>query len=162
MNEVKGGAPARGQVAEPVTLTEAEAIVDGALRHGAENGLGPLTVAVLDHAGRLVALKRQDNSSLLRPEIAQAKAHGALAMGMGSRGLAGRAQSHPAFVASITALADGRLVPVPGGVLCLDGERVVGAVGVSGALPDQDEACALAGISATALQGEVGSREGKA
>lgn len=142
-----------------VGLSEAESILDGAFEHAAATGLGPLTVAVLDGGGRLVALKRQDRSSLLRPDIAQAKAFGALAMGMGSRGLAGRAQSHPAFVASVTALAGGMLVPVPGGVLCYDADEIVGAVGVSGASPDEDEACALAGIGRTELVGETGSRE---
>ena len=141
-----------------ISLAEAELILDGAFAHAVAEGLGPLTVAVLDAAGRLIALKRQDRSSLLRPDIAQAKAFGALAMGMGSRGLAGRAQSHPAFVASITALAGGMLVPVPGGVLCYDGDEVVGAVGVSGALPDEDEACAIAGIGGTLLVAETGSR----
>ena len=144
---------------ETVSLGEAELILEGAFAHAKAAGLGPLTIAVLDIAGRLIALKRQDRSSLLRPDIAQAKAFGALAMGMGSRGLAGRAQSHPAFVASVTALAGGMLVPVPGGVLCYDGDEIVGAVGVSGALPDQDEACAMAGIGRTQLFGETGSRE---
>lgn len=151
-------AEGRATTAASVTLGEADAIIAGALDRAAEMKLGPLTVAVLDPAGKLVAMKRQDQSSLLRPDIAQAKAYGALAMGMGSRGLAGRAQDHPAFVASITALAGGMLVPVPGGVLCYDGASVVGAVGVSGALPDQDEECALAGIARTLLEGETGSR----
>lgn len=154
-SESEGG---RATAPASITLDEAEAIIAGALDRAAELGLGPITVAVLDAAGKMVALKRQDNSSLLRPEIAQGKAYGALAMGMGSRGLAGRAQSFPAFVASITALAGGMIVPVPGGVLCYDGPTVVGAVGVSGALPDQDEECALVGIARTLLQGEVGSR----
>ena len=144
---------------EVINLAEAELILDGAFAHAASQGLTPLTVAVLDAAGRLVALKRQDNSSLLRPEIAQAKAFGALAMGMGSRGLAGRAQSHPAFIASVTALCGGMLVPVPGGVVCYDGDRLVGAVGVSGALPDQDEACAIAGIEQAGLVPEPAARE---
>lgn len=160
MDENKKSECAEGRATTPASMTlgEAEAIIAGALERAAEMDLGPLTVAVLDPAGKLVALKRQDRSSLLRPDIAQAKAYGALAMGMGSRGLAVRAQGHPAFVASITALAGGMLVPVPGGVLCYDGLSVVGAVGVSGALPDEDEECALAGIGRTRLEGETGSR----
>ena len=51
------------------------------------------------------------------------------------------------------------LVPVPGGVLCYDGDRLVGAVGVSGALPDQDEACAIAGIEQAGLVPEPAARE---
>jgi uncharacterized protein GlcG (DUF336 family) len=139
-------------------LAEAETIAAAALAHGRKLGLSPLTVAILDNAGRTTLLKREDESSLLRPEIAHAKAFGALAMGMGSRGLAERAQTHPAFVASITALAGGALVPVPGGVLVYDeAGRLLGAVGISGALPDQDEACAVAGVAATGLVAEPGS-----
>ena len=150
-------ASARPMVPVGITLEEAETIIAGALERAAVMKLGPLTVAVLDPAGKLVALKRQDRSSLLRPDIAQAKAYGALAMGMGSRGIADRAQGHPAFVASITALAHGMLVPVPGGVLCFHDSSLIGAVGISGALPDQDEECALAGIARARLEGETGS-----
>lgn len=141
-----------------ITLAQAERIVDAGLAHARELGLPPMTVAVLDSAGRLVALKSQDNSSLLRPEIAHAKAYGSLAMGMGSRGLEKRAETHPSFVQSITALAGGQLVPVPGGVLIYEDDTLLGAIGVSGALPDQDEACGLAGIAAAGLVGETDNR----
>ena len=141
-----------------IRLNEAQGIIDAALEQGRSFTLPPLTVGVLDNAGRLVALKREDGSSLLRPEIAQAKAFGALAMGTGSRALAERAVTHPAFVHSITALAGGALIPVPGGVLIFDrGGTLLGAVGVSGAMPDQDEACAIAGIKALDLVAEPGA-----
>ena len=141
-----------------ITLAGASQIVDVALRHGRELALPPLTAAVLDSAGRLVALKREDGSSLLRPDIAQAKAFGALAMGTGSRALSERAQSHPAFINAVTILAGGNLVPVPGGVLILDAQRnLLGAAGVSGALPDQDEACVIAGIATCGFIAETGS-----
>jgi uncharacterized protein GlcG (DUF336 family) len=141
-----------------VALAAADSIIDAALEHGQTLGLGPLTVAVLDSAGELVALKRQNNSSLMRPKIAQAKAAGALGMGMGSRGLAERAQAFPAFINAVTALAGGYLIPVPGGVLIHDGSgMVLGAVGISGALPDQDEACAVHGISSVGLVAVTGA-----
>ena len=62
-----------------IDLAQATSIVDNALAHGRTMGLPPLTVAVLDAHGCLVAFKREDGSSLLRPEIAQAKAYGTLA-----------------------------------------------------------------------------------
>jgi len=78
-------------------------------------------------------------------------------MGMGSRSLAARAASHPEFVNSLVALAEGNVVPVAGGVLVRDADgSVVGAVGVSGHLPDHDEACALRGIAALDLQADPG------
>lgn len=150
-------APAPSQ-SSCISLAQAERIIDHALARGRALGLPPLTVAVLDIAGRLVALKREDHSSLLRPEIAQAKAFGGLAMGMGSRGLAKRAETHPSFIHSLTMLAGGQLAPAPGGVLILDvGQALLGAVGVSGALPDQDEDCALAGIAAVGLVAQTGA-----
>jgi uncharacterized protein GlcG (DUF336 family) len=74
-----------------IDLIRATLIVDKALAHGRSLKLPPLTVAVLDAGGCLVSFKREDGSSLLRPEIAQAKAWGALGMGVGSRALAQRA-----------------------------------------------------------------------
>ena len=157
MDRVKDGSKGAHARGGSVTLAQASAIIDQALVHGRSLSLPPLTVAVLDLGGRLVAMKREDGSSLLRPEIAHAKAFGALAMGMGSRALGERAATHPAFIASVTALAGGNLVPVPGGVLlrAADGE-LLGAVGISGALPDQDEQCAVAGIEAAGLHAQIG------
>src|SRR5260370_40533899 len=63
-----------------LTLEQASIIVDKALEKGRELGLKPLTVAVLDAGGHPTALKREDGSSLLRPEIAGGKAWGALGM----------------------------------------------------------------------------------
>ena len=48
------------------------------------------------------------------------------------------------------------MIPVPGGVLAYDGEGLLlGAVGISGALPDQDEDCAVTGIEAAGLIAEI-------
>jgi uncharacterized protein GlcG (DUF336 family) len=117
-----------------------------------------MTVAVLDAGGHLVAFAREDRSSLLRERIARGKAHGALNMGVGSRALAGRAEAHPHFVNSLVALAAGDLVPVAGGVLVRDDAgEVVGAVGVSGHVPDSDEACAVRGIEECGLHADPGS-----
>ena len=140
-----------------IDLANATIVVDKALEHGRTLGLPPLTVAVLDAAGCLVSFKREDGTSLLRPDIAQAKAYGALALGIGSRAIAARASVAPAFVSAVNALAGGRLIPVPGGVLIRSGSKaIVGAVGITGATSDQDEACAIAGITAVGLTADTG------
>lgn len=142
---------------QPLNLEQASLIVDVALSHARENGCHAMTVVVLDAGGHLVALKREDRSGILRPQIAQAKAWGALGMGHGSRALAARAEAAPAFFAALTDISGGRIAPVPGGVLIRDAEgNILGAVGVSGDLPDKDEACALAGIQRTGLQADAG------
>ena len=136
-----------------ITLQQAAAIVDAALEKGREVGLLPLTVAVLDAGGHLVAFKREDGSGILRPDIAIGKAWGALGMGIPSRTLRDRLADRPTFINALAAASDGRLIPVPGGVLirASDGD-IVGAVGISGDTSDKDEACAIAGIEAAGLQ----------
>ena len=140
-----------------LTLAAANVIAEAALQHAHTLGLAPMTVCVLDAGGHLVAFQREDRSGILRFDIAFGKAWGALGMGFGSRELAKRAETHPAFVGALTAASGGRVVPVPGGVLVLSGEEVIGAVGISGDLSDKDEACALAGITAAGLTGQAGA-----
>jgi uncharacterized protein GlcG (DUF336 family) len=140
-----------------INLKQASAIVEQALGHARGRDLPPMTVAVLDAAGQLVAFAREDGSSLLREDIARAKARGALNLGIGSRAIARRADSQPHFITAVTTLADGNLVPVPGGVLIRDESgTVIGAVGVSGHLPDDDEDCAVRGITACSLLADPG------
>lgn len=141
-----------------ITYEQAVGILQHALRYARAHALPPMSVAVLDAGGQLVAFGREDRSALLRERIARGKARGALHMGVGSRALAGRAASHPMFVQSLIALADGELVPVPGGVLIRDTNGdIAGAVGVSGHQPDEDEACAVAGVEAVGLRADPGS-----
>lgn len=140
-----------------VSLAQAAIIVEKALEHGRNLKLKPLTVAVLDAGGHLVALKREDNSSLLRPQIAQGKAWGVLGMGFGGREFARRAAAAPAFMAAISVASEGRIVPVAGGVLIRSGDgAVIGAVGISGDVSEQDEACAVHGIRAAGLTPDTG------
>jgi uncharacterized protein GlcG (DUF336 family) len=106
-----------------IALDQARIAVEQALAHARRRELPPMTVAVLDAAGRLVAFAREERSSLLREDIAQAKARGALNLGIGSRAIATRAAAHPHFISALTTLASGDLVPVPGGVLIRDTHR---------------------------------------
>jgi uncharacterized protein GlcG (DUF336 family) len=110
-----------------------------------------MTVVVLDAGGHVIAVEREDGSSNNRFEIAFGKAHGALALGMGSRALMARAEKQPYFIAAATSAIGGALVPVPGGVLVRDADLLIGAVGVSGDTSDNDEAAAVAGITAAGL-----------
>jgi uncharacterized protein GlcG (DUF336 family) len=141
-----------------VTLAQAATIVDVALKKGRDTNCAPLTVAVLDAGGHLVAFKREDKSGILRYDIANGKAWGALGMGFGSRELADRAGKNPLFFGVLATVAQGRLIPVPGGVLIKDASgNVLGAVGISGDTSDKDETCAVAGIEAAGLKAVVGA-----
>lgn len=138
-------------------LDTAIAIAQRTLVEGRDRGFAPLTVAVLDTGGHLVVLLRADGTSLLRPQIATGKAYGALGMGFGSRELSARAAKMPAFFNALIAMSDGRMVPVPGGVLvyAADG-ALLGAVGASGDTSDNDETCIVAAVVAAGLRAETG------
>src|SRR5437588_9798549 len=140
-----------------LTLDQASTIVDRALAKGRELNLQPLTVVVLDAGGQLKAMKREDRSSLLRPEIATGKAWGTLGMGFGGREFARRvAAGNTAFIQALTVASGGKIVPVPGGVLIRDGAggipaEITGAGGTSGGNPEQDETCAVYGSTRAGL-----------
>jgi uncharacterized protein GlcG (DUF336 family) len=139
-----------------LTLDVARKILDVALAKAVEMKLKPLVITVLDARGCVKACVAQDGTSLLRSEVANGKAYGALAMGMGSRALFQRAKDQAYFIDAVNTLAQGRLVPVPGGVLIQDGTTLLGAVGVSGDTSDNDEICAIAGIEAAGLKANPG------
>jgi uncharacterized protein GlcG (DUF336 family) len=141
-----------------VTLEQASTILDVALKKARDSKLAPLTVAVLDPGGHLVAFKREDKSGILRFDIAYGKAWGALGMGFGSRTLASRAAKTPQFFTMLAAASEGRMVTNPGGVLIKDaGGNIVGACGISGDTSDKDEMCAIAGIEAAGLKADPGT-----
>lgn len=141
-----------------IKLSEAAQVVDEALRFARAERFPSMTIAVLDARGCLIAFKMEDGSSLLREEIAKAKAWGALGMGMGTRALASRAAHHPSFFTALSSLAEGRIVPVAGGVLIRSADKtIIGAVGISGDVPDRDEACAMAAITAVGLFPDPGA-----
>ena len=116
-------------------LDTARAIIAGARAHAADAGFKPMTVVVLDAGGHVVAVEREDGSSMKRFEIGFGKAHGALSLGMGSRSIMGRAEQQPYFIAAVTSAVGGALVPVPGGVLVRDGEGALLGPSASPATP---------------------------
>jgi uncharacterized protein GlcG (DUF336 family) len=138
-----------------LTLEKASIIIDQALAKARQMKIRPLAVAVLDDGGNLKALKREDGASVLRPQIAVSKAWGAIGMGESSRSLAERLKDRPAFLGALSDMSGGKVVPVAGGVLIIDGDIIIGAVGASGGTADEDEACVVAGIQAAGLNSKI-------
>ena len=135
-----------------ISLDQANAVCQAALAKGAELGFKPLTIAVLDAGGHLIALQRQDGASTLRPQIANGKAGGALSLGVSSRKIAEMAAERPTFVGSLGPIAPHGVIPAAGGVIVVGADgQPIGAVGVTGDTSDNDEVCALAGIAAAGL-----------
>jgi len=140
-----------------LTLEIARAMVRAILDTGAEAGMKPLSVCVVDAGGHPIAFERSDGASPMRFRVAYGKAHGAVMMGIGSRALFERAEAQPYFIQSMNALANGALVPVPGGVLIRSGGAIIGAVGVTGDSSDNDETCAVAAITAAGFEADTGA-----
>ncbi len=144
-----------------LNFDQASKIANETRANARESLTNPIAVAVLDSGGHLVVLEREDGAAFMRPPIAIGKAWGALGLGVGTRALETRLQNVPTsapFFASIAALTSGNLIPVPGGVLIMDDDEIVGAAGVSGDTSDKDEACAVAGIESTGLVAVIGAR----
>jgi uncharacterized protein GlcG (DUF336 family) len=140
-----------------ITLAQASTIVDATLTKSRDSKFSPLTVAVLDAGGHLVAFKREDKSGILRFDIAFGKAWGALGMGFGSRTAFERSSQTPQFFTMLASVSGGRLVTNPGGILIRDGAGdVIGAVGVSGDTADNDEIAGIAGVEAAGLKADPG------
>ena len=141
------------------TLVQANIIATVTLEKARETNAQPLTVVVLDAGGHIKTVMREDESGIARFEIAYGKAWGALGMGISSRGLAARAAKFGNFFTALAAATDGKMIPVPGGVLIKNAQgRIIGAVGVSGDTSDVDETCAIAGVQAAGLTADIEER----
>lgn len=139
-----------------LTLATANSIITSALAYARKVSLKPLSVVVLDTRAALVAAQSEDGVSIMRAGIAHGKANGAIQLGMGSRALMVRAEQQAYFISAINGTAGGDLVPVPGGVLVEDNGEVIGVVGISGDTSDNDEAAAVAGITAAGFSAITG------
>ena len=140
-----------------LSLEQAKVILKHTLAEQDKQGFKPMAVVVLGSGGGIKASESQDGTSLIRPKIAHGKAYGAYTMGLGSRALFERAKHEPFFIQAMNSLCDGALVPVPGGVLIRSKDgALLGAVGVTGDISNNDEICAVAGIEAAGLVADVG------
>ena len=136
-----------------ISLEQANILIAAAFAKGQKLGLKPLTIAVLDAGGHVIALQRQDEASNHRPQIAIGKANGALALGVSSRQVEELANKRPSFVAALGPIFPQGIVPAPGGIILVGSDGApIGAVGVTGDTSDNDEACALAGAAAAGLK----------
>ncbi len=135
-----------------ITLAQANAIIDAAFAKGSESAMNPLAVVVVDAGGHDISVQRQDGASILRPQIARAKAAGALGLGVSSRKISDMAAERPTFVATLGVIAPLGALPAAGGLIIVDSVGApIGAVGVTGDTSDNDELCAAAGITAAGL-----------
>jgi uncharacterized protein GlcG (DUF336 family) len=145
---------------ESISLDAAIKVAQLTLEHGKISNMAPLAVAVLDVRGILKAYLAADGSSLLRFEIAHAKAWSVLGMGLGARELERRASKVPLFFNNLQVLSEGKMPTVQGGLLIRNSAgQVIGSVGVSGDTSSNDELCGLAAIKQVGLIADHGDQQ---
>jgi uncharacterized protein GlcG (DUF336 family) len=126
-------------------LADARAILDRALAHAGELGV-PMTIAIVDGGGNLVALQRMDGAGFATPEVAWGKAWTAAGFAVPTAALEGRFGAAIPFSAAVSVATHGRFTPRQGGLPLAGG----GGVGASGGTGEQDEDVVRAGIGAGA------------
>ncbi|MFN0073006.1 MAG: GlcG/HbpS family heme-binding protein [Chloroflexota bacterium] len=130
-------------------VSDAMAIVDAMLQAAPGRAENPLALAVTDQYGDLLGFARMDGATPFACQNAISKAYTAARLRLDARELAERLRSQSR---SITELADPKLVgSLGGGLVIVYRDAVVGAIGVSGGAPDQDDAVAQAGMNALGL-----------
>ena len=129
-----------------VTLEDARRVIEAAEKKAGEIGQ-PMNIAVADVGGNLVAHVRMDGAWLGSIDIAQSKAFTARAFDMTTKNLGGASlPDKPLF--GINASNQGRIIIFAGGIPLQRGNRIVGAIGVSGGSVEQDQEVAEAGAAA--------------
>ena len=128
-----------------ISLASANQIIEVCVRLSRERQYQPMTFCILDRGGHLVTAQREDNSSIMRFEIAFGKAWSCLAIGHSTRFMEETmAKNRPHFLDSLAATSGGRFVPCMGGVLVRDAAgTLLGALGVTGDSGANDELVAV-------------------
>jgi uncharacterized protein GlcG (DUF336 family) len=129
-----------------ITLRQAQAVLDAALKRAAETGT-LMDIAVVDVGGNLKAFARMDGAWLGSIDIAVKKARTARWFDMNTGDIG--ALSQPGGPLYNIEVSNGGLISFPGGIPLANGDgEVIGAIGVSGSTVDNDHAVASAGAHA--------------
>ncbi|MFD7624817.1 heme-binding protein [Streptomyces sp. NPDC059851] len=140
----------------PLTTDDAELLVTAA-RAAAEAAGATVSVTVLDAGGHLLAFRRDDRAVLISGETSTRKAFTALQLDAPTADLADAVRPDGPFHTLPTAL-DRPLLFVAGGLPVHRGGRIIGAVGVGGAAPEEDHGFAAAALAELAARDGVGAR----
>ncbi|MGH7861378.1 MAG: GlcG/HbpS family heme-binding protein [Candidatus Dormibacteraceae bacterium] len=131
----------------PLELDEARKLISATLDHASKMGI-TVAAAVVDEGGHLQGLERMDGAFPLSSQLAESKAVGASIWHRDGGALAALQAERPAFFAQVDRLARMPMMPGAGSVVIRRGDRVLGAIGVSGGTSDEDLQCAKAGLEA--------------
>src|SRR5262245_60672904 len=129
-----------------LTLQTAETAVRAAQEKAKALG-SPMTVTVVDEAGRLVLCARGDGTGFFTPETSRAKAAAAAAFKRPTRELA-ELTTQGGFWGLVPAVLQGQVLPTLGATPIVRNGKVIGAIGCGGGTGEQDQQCADAGAAA--------------
>lgn len=129
---------------ETVSDEGAQRVMEAAVAKAKEIGVA-VVITVTDPAGHVVATRRMDGAPMLSIDVAADKAWTVAAFGLPTAWWMDTLADKP-YLEALG--ANNRLMPVRGGIPLMKGDQMVGAVGVSGASGEEDEACARAGADA--------------
>jgi uncharacterized protein GlcG (DUF336 family) len=107
----------------------------------------PMTVTVVDEAGRLVLAARGDGTGFFSTETSRAKAVAAAAFRRPNSELA-ELVAKGGFWAIVPTVLQGQILPTLGGAPIRRGGKVIGGIGCGGGTGEQDQQCADAGAAA--------------
>jgi glc operon protein GlcG len=128
------------RLSDPLSMATARLALDTALQYASNHGWR-VSVAVLDGGGHLLAFGRSAEAPL------QTKALTAVSFALPTADVGKRLRDAPDHVRQCLILRP-RLVPMGGALPLHLNDRLVGAIGVSGASEEQDCECAKAGYNA--------------
>jgi uncharacterized protein GlcG (DUF336 family) len=130
-----------------IILDNAKKILDAGLAKVKAMGVN-VSIVVVNGEGNVLLLARMDSAGFLTPDVSLGKAVAAPAFRRSSAAVQKSAENRQSFFAGISTLAHGRFLAGMGGLPVLKDQQILGAVGVSGAKPEEDQAIAQAGIDA--------------
>ena len=134
----------------PLTLEEAQRVITGAHERAAKIA-APVTVAVVDEGGHLLALGRMNGAPPLSAQIAETKAASVALFRRDGAALRQMQENTPGFFAQLDRAVRVPILAGAGAKLIMRGDIIVGALAVSGGfMPGQDDECADAALAAFA------------
>jgi len=136
-----------------ITLEQANRIIEAIFARGRELACRPMSVIVVEPGAKVKAFQKEDDSAMMRFEMAYGKAYAALALGRSSSLVRMRTEERPLFMQYLIRASDDQIFPEGGGMLIRDNNGdVIGAVGVTGDTQERDEELAAHGIRAAGLK----------
>ena len=127
-----------------ITLDEAKDICSAAIGHAEHIGI-KIAVSVVDSGTNLVSMQKMDGTMILSIDGSRGKAVASVIFGQPSGELEERSK-RPTFRA-LEIQWGGRFIMSQGAIPIIRDGEIIGACGVGGGTPQEDEQCAASGLA---------------